>query len=69
MKVKKKKILIIGKNGFFGKSLKKNLSFHKLKSLGRNDDLKKVNLKILTLSLIVLQTFIMKKKCSIAILF
>lgn len=45
MKVKKKKILIIGKNGFFGKSLKKNLSFHKLKSLGRNDDLKKVNLK------------------------
>ena len=45
MKIKKKKILLIGKNGFFGKSLKKNLHFHKLKSLGRNDDLQKINLK------------------------
>ncbi len=45
MKIKKKKILIIGKNGFFGKSLKKKLVNHKLKLLGRKDNLKKINLK------------------------
>jgi len=41
----KKKILLIGKNGFFGKSLKKSLKFHNLKLIGRKDELEKINLK------------------------
>lgn len=41
----KKKILIIGKNGFFGRSLEKSLKFHKLKLIGRKDELEKINLK------------------------
>ena len=41
----KKKILIIGKNGFFGRSLKYKLSNHTIKLIGRKNDLNKIDLK------------------------
>jgi len=49
MRIKKKskikKILLIGKNGFFAKNFIKHLKGHKLYLMGRKDPLKKFNLK------------------------